>query len=88
MPDRAVPDLIISFSFPTLNQLSNLRKALKGLRWLLFKHSSRRSKKDTRILNALRKGNRRIHRAWILKDEFEQFWARPLGLPRGLSSVG
>jgi len=25
------------------------RKALKGLRWLLFKHSSRRSKKDTRI---------------------------------------
>jgi len=50
------------------------RKALKGLRWLLFKHSSRRSKKDTRILHALRKGNRRIHRAWILKDEFEQFW--------------
>ena len=24
-------------------------KALKGLRWLVFKHSSRRSKKDTRI---------------------------------------
>ena len=22
----------------------------------------------------MRKGNRRIHRAWILKDEFEQFW--------------
>lgn len=50
------------------------RKALKGLRWLLFRHSSNRSKKDTRILNALRKGNRRIHRAWVLKDEFEQFW--------------
>ena len=50
------------------------RKALKGLRWLLFKHSSKRSKKDTRILNALHKGNRRIHRAWVLKDEFEQFW--------------
>lgn len=50
------------------------RKALKGLRWLLFLHSSNRSKKDSRILNALRKGNRRIHRAWVLKDEFEHFW--------------
>lgn len=50
------------------------RKALKGLRWLLFKHSSNRSKKQSRILNALHKGNRRIHRAWVLKDEFEQFW--------------
>ena len=50
------------------------RKAMKGLRWLLFKHSSNRSKKDSRILNALRKGNRRIHRAWVLKDEFEHFW--------------
>ena len=50
------------------------RKALKGLRWLLFKHSSKRSKKDSRILNALRKANRRIHRAWVLKDEFERFW--------------
>jgi len=50
------------------------RKAMKGLRWLLFKHSSNRSKKDSRILNALRKGNHRIHRAWVLKDEFEHFW--------------
>ena len=50
------------------------RKALKGLRWLLYKHSSTRSKKDSWILNALRKGNRRIHRAWVLKDEFEHFW--------------
>ena len=50
------------------------RKAIKGLRWLLFRHSSNRSKKHTRTLNALRKGNRRIHRAWVLKDEFEHFW--------------
>lgn len=50
------------------------RKALKGLRWLLFKHSSKRRPKDSRILNALNKGNRRIHRAWVLKDEFEHFW--------------
>ncbi len=50
------------------------RKALKGLRWLLFKHSSNRSKQESRILNQLRKANRRIHRAWVLKDEFEQFW--------------
>ena len=26
------------------------------------------------MLNALKKGNRRIHRAWVLKDEFESFW--------------
>jgi transposase len=52
----------------------NERKALKGLRWLLFKHSSNRSKDDSQVLNALRKGNRRIHRAWVLKDEFEHFW--------------
>ena len=50
------------------------RKALKGLRWLLFRHPSTRSKADTRVLNQLRKSNRRIHRAWVLKDEFNQFW--------------
>jgi transposase len=50
------------------------RKALKGLRWLLYRHSSTRSRTDTRTLKALEKGNRRIYRAWRLKDEFEQFW--------------
>jgi transposase len=50
------------------------RKALMGLRWLLFKHPSKRSQKDTHTLTALKKGNRRIHRAWVLKDEFERFW--------------
>jgi transposase len=50
------------------------RKALKGLRWLLYKHSSNRSKDERCTLESLRKGNRRIHRAWILKDEFELFW--------------
>jgi len=50
------------------------RKALKGLRWLLFRHPSKRSKADTRVINQLRKSNRRIHRAWVLKDEFNQFW--------------
>ena len=50
------------------------KKALKGLRWLLFYHSRNRSKKDTRRLNELKKYNRRIWRAWVLKDEFEAFW--------------
>lgn len=50
------------------------RKALKGLRWLLYRHSSTRSRQDTRTLKALAKGNNRIYRAWRLKDEFEQFW--------------
>lgn len=50
------------------------RKALKGLRWLLYRHSATRSRKNTRTLKALEKGNKRIYRAWRLKDEFEQFW--------------
>lgn len=47
---------------------------VKGLRWLLYRHSSTRSKKQTHLLNNLQKSNRHIWRAWILKDEFEQFW--------------
>jgi transposase len=50
------------------------RKALKGLRWLLFRHSSTRSRRDTRTLRTLETANRRIYRAWRLKDEFEQLW--------------
>lgn len=50
------------------------RKALKGLRWLLYRHSSTRSRDDTRTLKELERSNRRIYRAWRLKDEFEQFW--------------
>ena len=50
------------------------RKALKGLRWLLYRHSSNRSRRDTKTLKALEKHNRRIYRAWRLKDEFEQLW--------------
>lgn len=50
------------------------RKAIKGLRWLLGMHSDNRSKAQTRFLNRLRNSNRRIHRAWVLKDEFEHFW--------------
>lgn len=46
----------------------------KGLRWLLYRHSSTRSKSQTRTLNSLRKSNRHIFRAWCLKDEFEQVW--------------
>jgi len=50
------------------------RKAIKGLRWLLSLHSRNRSKAHTCFLNNLRNSNRRIHRAWVLKDEFEHFW--------------
>ncbi len=50
------------------------RKAMKGLRWLLYRHSATRSRGDTRTLEALEKANYRIYRAWRLKDEFEQFW--------------
>lgn len=50
------------------------KKAIKGLRWLLGMHSRNRSKGQTRMLNKLRNSNRRIHRAWVLKDEFEAIW--------------
>jgi len=50
------------------------KAVLKGLRWLLFVHSANRTKGATRRLNALKGSNRRIHRAWVLKDEFEAFW--------------
>ena len=51
------------------------RKAIKGLRWLLGMGPTSRSKEHTRFLNSLRKSNRRIHRAWVLKDEFDHFWS-------------
>lgn len=50
------------------------RKAIKGLRWLLGMHARHRTKGHTRFLNDLRNSNRRIHRAWVLKDEFEHIW--------------
>jgi transposase len=37
-------------------------------------HSSTRTRQDTRNLKALDKHNRRIDRAWRLKEEFEHFW--------------
>jgi len=66
------------------------RKVLKGPRWLLFKHSSNRSKNDSRILKNLHAGNRRIHRVfWVLKDEFEHFGIiKPPGLPNGFLNDG
>ncbi|MES9882923.1 MAG: transposase [Sedimenticola sp.] len=36
--------------------------------------SDNRTKGNTHFLNNLRNSNRRIHRAWVLKDEFEHFW--------------
>ncbi len=43
----------------------------KGLRWLLRRHATTRSKGQTRTLNILRNHNRHIWRAWVLKDEFD-----------------
>jgi len=50
------------------------RKAIKGLRWVLFKHPTNRTPEDKRVLAMIRKSNRRIYRASVLKDEFDQFW--------------
>jgi transposase len=39
------------------------RKVLKGLRWLLYRHSLTRTQVNTRTLKALEKANSRIYRA-------------------------
>ncbi|MBD3327908.1 ISL3 family transposase, partial [Candidatus Peregrinibacteria bacterium] len=57
-----------------LSQNDEGRKALKGLRWILFRHSRNRSRRDRKLLKELNKKNNRIYRAWRLKDEFEHFW--------------
>jgi transposase len=49
-------------------------RTVKGLRWLLYLHPFTRTKAQTRILNNIKKGNRRIWRAWVLKDEFQKLW--------------
>jgi transposase len=50
------------------------RRAVKGLRWLLSLHSRNRTPEQTEAIHQIRSANRRIHRAWVLKDEFETFW--------------
>jgi len=56
------------------NVTGNERKVLKGIRWILFRNHDNRTSEDRKILDTLRKSNRRIHRASILKDEFDRFW--------------
>ena len=41
---------------------------------MLGMRAQNRSKKQSRFLNAHRTSNRRIHRAWVLKDEFKRIW--------------
>lgn len=50
------------------------RAALKGLRWIIFRPPSRRSPQDEALLKKVKRGNRRIWRACVLKDEFNLFW--------------
>ena len=49
-------------------------QAYKGLRWIIFRHPHTRSVEDKLLLKELRKANRRIYRACVLKDEFDRFW--------------
>lgn len=51
-----------------------IKGVLKGIRWILFRHSATRTKGNTRTISKLKKANNRIYRAWLLKDEFEHFW--------------
>jgi transposase len=50
------------------------KKFYKGLRWMLFRSSANRSRKESTTIQELKKSNNRIYRAWLLKDEFEAFW--------------
>ena len=72
---KALNDAVDNVRKDTWRELSKEgRKAVKGLRWMLYRNSSTRKKSDTRFLNNLKKGNNRIYRAWVLKDELEHFW--------------
>src|SRR5438552_18857781 len=44
------------------------------MHWLLALHSRNRTHDQSLTIQKLRSSNRRIHRAWVLKDEFEAFW--------------
>jgi len=50
------------------------RKAIEGIRWAMFRNPANRKPEDKVILKAIAKSNKRIYRAWLLKDEFEHFW--------------
>ena len=51
----------------TVNQaVDEVRKAVKGLRWLLSMHSRNRTKGHTRRHNSLHNSSRRTHCAWVL----------------------
>ena len=51
------------------------KTTLKGIRWLLYRHPSKRDDEGVQKLKSLyMNGNRCIYRAWVLGDEFEQFW--------------
>jgi transposase len=73
---KALNDALDDVRMQEWNALKGSAKAktVKGLRWLLYKHPSTRTKSQTRTLNELKKSNRRIWRAWVLKDEFQRLW--------------
>lgn len=52
----------------------DMRKAVRGLRWILYKHPSNRTEEDVTLLKNLKRSNRRLWRAAVLKDEFNLFW--------------
>ena len=73
---KALNEAVDEVRKDTWRELSQVgRKAIKGLRWMLYRHSSTRKKSDTKFLNNLKKGNNKIYRAWVLKDELEHFWS-------------
>jgi transposase len=53
-------------------------KAVKGLRWLLLRNWENLSRSQRRELRALERANRRIHRAWRLKEELRDIFTKGL----------
>ena len=50
------------------------KRALKGLRWILYRRPENRSEEDKKTLKRLETLNKRILRACVYKDEFNKFW--------------
>jgi transposase len=53
-------------------------KEVKGLRWLLLRNWENLSRSQRREIRALERANRRVHRAWLLKEELRDIFTKGL----------
>lgn len=50
------------------------RKFIKGQKYVLLSHRANLSPEKRRALTTLLAANKRLHTAYVLKEQFEQLW--------------